>query len=230
MAFPSFWVVLFFFTMILIGIDTQFALVETLCYFVEDLLVKAGHHALDPTLLRGLICLLLFLLGLPVATGGGSYVIALLDTFGYAIPAALVNLLQVLIWVRCTDFEKGMRALFERTQEELPTLSIGLLEHTSPALCAVMLAICFYLTLADGFLRGDFTPKFMLIGLAVLLASLSPTLYYFLKHRHDPIERNPFGPLDDHHRDRLLSHELVHESAGDSAPMPVRELELKNLA
>jgi len=74
MAYPNFWVGLFFITTIFIGIDSQFGLVECSAYFLEDLrlTVKIGKKTtkIKGVLARFIVCFVLFLAGLPMVFEG----------------------------------------------------------------------------------------------------------------------------------------------------------------
>ena len=98
MIYPTFWILLFFCTLILIGIDSEFGLVETCACFVEDMHPHFRGKPIPPQMVKALVCLAGFLCGLPIATRGGIYVIDLLETFGFAIPASLVILTSIIVW------------------------------------------------------------------------------------------------------------------------------------
>lgn len=111
MALPNLWLFVFFFNLILIGIDSQFGLVETVSYFFEDLKLRYSGEELKPQHVKAAVCLCLCLLGLPIATRGGTYVIELLDTFAFALPNTLVVLMEVLVWgmhvIKSSEADKG---------------------------------------------------------------------------------------------------------------------------
>lgn len=98
MFWPNMWIFIFFMTLILIGIDSQFGLVEATCYFIEDLKLKWNDMEISPLVSKTVTCIVIYLVGLPVATRGGTYVLELLDTFGFAIPCSCNILLTLLIW------------------------------------------------------------------------------------------------------------------------------------
>ena len=98
MFLPTLWILLFFITMVLIGIDSQFGLVETVCYWVEDYRPKFRGEEIKPETVKLLSCTFLLVLGLPIATRGGAYYLEMLETFGFAIPASLAVLGNIIIW------------------------------------------------------------------------------------------------------------------------------------
>ena len=198
MIWPNLWVTLFFFTMVLLGIDTQFALVETFCFFVEDLLVKFGKNQILPEKVRLYICTLIFFLGLPIATGGGTYIIDLLDTFGYSMPASFINLMQVYIWVKLTNFDSGAKKLFAQTQENFQRLDKFCLETTSFWILVVLVIFCFYTTIRDGIFLGVFTPLFTVIGVIILTLTMFPVGYMYHKYSEDEVNKHPYGAIKEH--------------------------------
>ena len=98
MYLPRVWMVLFFVSMIFIGIDSQFGLTETVCHFVEDYHPKFRDKLVQPEYVKLICCTLILIFGLPIATRGGSYVIELIETFGFAIPVSLSILANTIIW------------------------------------------------------------------------------------------------------------------------------------
>ena len=230
MGMPHLFMFLFFVTMVLLGIDTQFALVETVCYMVEDVSMKIRKRELDPQLVRGGICLVTFFIGLPIATQGGPYLIDLLDTFGYSIPASVTNLLEIYIWVKITDFDKGVKKLMAVTEEEIPKQDMYCLDYSSFWVMCVMLAVCVYLTFRDGIFGEKFTAGFSLAGIIILALMLLPPIYYFILHSDEPVHTDPYsGTLDTHHRHRLLSYEEVGSDYNDSPSMSSNKKALKEL-
>ena len=102
MFLPNLWVFVFFLTLILIGIDSQFGLMEATCYFVEDLKLKWDDELIPGDTTKFATCLVTYLVGLPVSTRGGTYVLEVMDTFGFAIPCASNILLTIIIWGNST--------------------------------------------------------------------------------------------------------------------------------
>ena len=98
MYLPNLWIFIFFLTMVLIGIDSQFGLLEATCYFIDDLKLQWNGSYIPSGVTKASTCLVIYLVGLPLATRGGTYVLELLDTFGFAIPCACSILFSLLIW------------------------------------------------------------------------------------------------------------------------------------
>nr|WLN44335.1 NTT3 [Sinonovacula rivularis] len=91
MPFPQLWAVLFFFMVLLIGLDSQFVGVEGFLTPIMDMFPRHLYKMKNRILLTGVYCLLNFLLGLSMVTEGGMYVFQLFD---YYSASGLV-----LLWV-----------------------------------------------------------------------------------------------------------------------------------
>ncbi len=180
MPWPSLWVLLFFVTMIFIGIDTQFALVETVGYMVEDFIHKIKGRDLNPQVVRACICIGIFIIGLPVCYQGGLSVIDLLDTFGYSLPASITNLLQIVVWVKLTEFELGVERLMHLTAEKAPPTDMICLKYSSFWVCAIMTGTCFFMTFRDGVYEETFSFGYSVMGSLVLSLLLLPTVLYYI--------------------------------------------------
>ncbi|XP_076344919.1 sodium- and chloride-dependent glycine transporter 2-like isoform X2 [Tachypleus tridentatus] len=88
------WALLFFFMLFLLGIDSQFAMVETIITFVFDQFPKT--RAFKPTVVIT-ISLVLFLFGLPLTTNGGVYILEVIDAYAAGWPYMFIGLLECLV-------------------------------------------------------------------------------------------------------------------------------------
>ncbi|XP_052782132.1 sodium- and chloride-dependent glycine transporter 1-like [Mya arenaria] len=75
---PPFWSILFFFMLITLGLDSQFAMVETVLTGCMDQVPSLRPRK---TLVILTICALFFLLGLPLTCSGGMYLLQLMDNY-----------------------------------------------------------------------------------------------------------------------------------------------------
>ena len=71
------WSVLFFIMLITLGLDSEFALVETVSTSVMDEIKPLREKKV---LTLGVLCLIMFILGLPLTCNGGVYVLTLIDS------------------------------------------------------------------------------------------------------------------------------------------------------
>ncbi|XP_022102535.1 sodium- and chloride-dependent creatine transporter 1-like [Acanthaster planci] len=96
-----FWSVLFFFMILLVGIDSQFVAVEGLITALVDIFprqLRGGHRREVFTLV---VCFLTFLSGLIFVTNGGMYVFKLYDYYAVSYPLFLIGAVEsvVIAWV-----------------------------------------------------------------------------------------------------------------------------------
>ncbi|XP_014672837.1 PREDICTED: sodium- and chloride-dependent glycine transporter 1-like isoform X2 [Priapulus caudatus] len=97
------WAFLFFFMLLLIGLDSQFGMFETLTSaFIDEF----------PTQLRGkkmlftaALCIVEFLLGIPCIMNGGMYIVQLMDWYSAAFSLMLICLCEccVISWIYGVD-------------------------------------------------------------------------------------------------------------------------------
>ncbi|XP_062842451.1 sodium- and chloride-dependent neutral and basic amino acid transporter B(0+) [Trichomycterus rosablanca] len=96
---PPVWAFLFFFMLLLLGLDSQFGGIEVITTCLQDAypsLLKSKR-----SILTVFICAILFLLGLPCVTGAGVYWVNLIDTFCAGWILLVAGLLEVvgLAWI-----------------------------------------------------------------------------------------------------------------------------------
>jgi solute carrier family 6 amino acid transporter-like protein 5/7/9/14 len=92
---PWLWAVLFFFMLFFLGLDSEFALLETALTAVYDGYPKLRNHKVKIT---AVACACCFLMGLPCVSFSGQYVLDLMDTYG-----AGFAVLWVAFW-ECVGF------------------------------------------------------------------------------------------------------------------------------
>jgi len=95
---PWLWAVLFFLMLFFLGLDSEFALLETALTALYDGLPGLRRHKVKVTALGCLAC---FLLGLPCVSSNGQYVLDLMDTYGAGIAVLWIALWEVvaLMWI-----------------------------------------------------------------------------------------------------------------------------------
>ncbi|KAK3865268.1 hypothetical protein Pcinc_029109 [Petrolisthes cinctipes] len=95
---PQLWSILFFFMMFTLGLDSEFALLETVLTAIYDTIPSSRNHKL---LLTGLVCLSCFLMGIPMCATTGQYIFYLIDNFGGGTGVLLIAIFELIAlhWV-----------------------------------------------------------------------------------------------------------------------------------
>ncbi|CAF2737142.1 unnamed protein product [Rotaria sp. Silwood2] len=88
-----FWSILFFFMLILLGLDSVFASVETIVVVITDQIHSLRRYNIFVTLI---VCISMFGLGLLLCTDAGIYWITFLDQFTGSYPAFVIGLLECI--------------------------------------------------------------------------------------------------------------------------------------
>ncbi|XP_037498416.1 sodium-dependent proline transporter [Rhipicephalus sanguineus] len=97
LVIPQLWSFLFFFMLFLLGLDSEFALLETFLTAFYDEFPRSRRYKIPLTF--G-ICLLCFLVGLPCVTQGGQYVLNLMDTYAGGGAVLFIAICEIvgLMW------------------------------------------------------------------------------------------------------------------------------------
>jgi len=93
-AGAPFWSVLFFAMLFTLGLDSQFAIVETILTGIMDFEPRLRTKK---TYIVGIVCVLGFLFGLPLTTRGGGYLLDLLDYYAAGWPYLFIGLTELVI-------------------------------------------------------------------------------------------------------------------------------------
>ncbi|XP_072040560.1 sodium- and chloride-dependent glycine transporter 1-like [Amphiura filiformis] len=95
---PQLWAFLFFFMLITLGLDSEFVTLETVITAVVDEVVEkypVVRRRKPITIL--VVCIVLFLCGLPLTTQGGIYVMTLFDWYSAGFSPMMLGFLEVLV-------------------------------------------------------------------------------------------------------------------------------------
>ncbi|CAG2105152.1 unnamed protein product [Medioppia subpectinata] len=90
------WSMMFFAMLFLLGIDSQFAMVETVITYIFDLLRNSKYKLNKPAVVT-IAGFIWFLCGLPLCTNAGVYILNLMDTYAAGIPCLIVGLFEIFI-------------------------------------------------------------------------------------------------------------------------------------
>ena len=116
----SIWSLIFFFMVLLLGLDTQFTVVEICTTALFDMFPNKLDHKKHNLMVTGGFCATFCILGLPLMTGSGIYWVTLLDTYASSwglIVIALVELVAVA-WVY--DLDKFIEHMKEMLPDDSP--------------------------------------------------------------------------------------------------------------
>ena len=98
LPWPQLWSVLFFFMLYMLGLDSEFAILENIITSLSDEVPFVRRHRLKFTIAFGL---LFFACGLVCVTRGGQYVFQIMDYYGGSIPLTFLAVFECigLMWV-----------------------------------------------------------------------------------------------------------------------------------
>ena len=95
---PWVWSILFFLMLFFLGIDSEFAVLETVFSAIYDGVPSLRKHKVKVTAFGCLCC---FLLGLPCVSSNGQYILNLMDTYGagFAVLWIAIWELIAIMWI-----------------------------------------------------------------------------------------------------------------------------------
>lgn len=111
---PNLWSVLFFFMFYLLGLDSQFAMFETIVSSISDEIPYLRKHRLKFTTCLAII---FFLCGLSCLTRGGQFVFQILDNYGGGVPYMFLAVFEVvgIMWIYgCNNFTFDVNYMLKR--------------------------------------------------------------------------------------------------------------------
>ncbi|XP_072030982.1 sodium- and chloride-dependent glycine transporter 1-like [Amphiura filiformis] len=93
-----FWALLFFFMLLTLGLDSMFVTLETVVTAIVDELKPWYPNIYDKkTHITGISCVIFFILGWPMTTNGGFYMLTLMDEYSAGFSLILVAMAEALI-------------------------------------------------------------------------------------------------------------------------------------
>jgi len=135
-----FWALLFFVMLLCLGIDSEFATVES---FITVLTDAGIGSALRRPVLAGVVCLVSYLLGLIFVTRGGIYWFDLFDTYSCAIAPFFVAAIECigLLWTNPSTWDSFRQRTAEWTGVQLGKTCYVNWKFVCPALLIAMIAL-----------------------------------------------------------------------------------------
>jgi len=107
-----FWAVLFFLMLFTLGLDSQFAIVETILTGILDYMPMLRPKK---TMIVGAVCFTGFILGLPLCCPGGGYLLDLLDYYAASWPYLFIGLMELIIISFIYGYSNYIDDLYEMT-------------------------------------------------------------------------------------------------------------------
>ena len=98
LPYPWLWSILFFIMLFLLGLDSEFALLETALTAVYDGYPRLRKHKVKITFISCVAC---YLLGLPCVSNSGPYVLDLMDTYAAGFSITFIGIWELigLMWI-----------------------------------------------------------------------------------------------------------------------------------
>ncbi|KAI5730639.1 hypothetical protein M8J76_015916 [Diaphorina citri] len=98
LPFPQLWSILFFLMLFVLGLDSEFALLENVLTSVSDEFLVLRNHKLPFCICTALVC---YVIGLSCVTHGGNYVLTLMDVYGGGTAVLFIAIFECvsLVWV-----------------------------------------------------------------------------------------------------------------------------------
>eukprot|EP00095_Tigriopus_kingsejongensis_P002918 maker-scaffold336_size202805-snap-gene-1.54 protein:Tk02918 transcript:maker-scaffold336_size202805-snap-gene-1.54-mRNA-1 annotation:"low quality protein: sodium- and chloride-dependent glycine transporter 2-like" len=98
LPFPQLWAVLFFFMLFTLGLDSEFALLETVLTAIYDTFPVTRNHKAKVCFLACLAC---FLVSIPCVSLSGQFIFDLMDTYGGGLGVLWVAIFETIavMWI-----------------------------------------------------------------------------------------------------------------------------------
>nr|AKN21426.1 slc6a-6 [Schmidtea mediterranea] len=211
------WSICFFLMMITLGFGSQFAIVETVLAGIQDelrrlRLLKSQFHVI---IFRVSICILCFLLGIPMTCRGGMYILNMLDYVisGYVLLVlALLEIIVICYFYGINRFRKDIALMTTKRPNWYWRI---MWMYISPGV--ISLLIIFYFVSGDTLKYGDFSyPQSFVtlthfIALFPLIFVPSVFIYRYCKEggwiilREVIKPKSEWGPADEENRQVFIS-------------------------
>ena len=206
LPWPNLWNIIFFLTIVLLGIDSQFAMVDVIIYFVKDFGQKYNGKELTHSQATLLVCIVEGLFGVSMCTQCGYYLIIVSFNYVFRVTAALGNVLNVYIFVYNTDY----KILFEKmgyfNNEKTPRFYTFLLEYVNIWIYGALCINGIYFLLFE---IDVGIPNWMhYLGLSMILLQIIPILVQFLLNWNNPINKDPYTKIFE---SILMKHQKLDE-------------------
>ena len=188
MYLPNQWVFLFFFTMVLLGIDTQFANVEVVSCYIDDLKPKWKGKLMSIQSTKLISCLFLFAVGVIQCTEGGFYIFLVYDNYIFRIPSAVATLGNLYMVMYCSDYKKFFEQLCEKANEKPMYWALFVLKYISPITFTIFIILGILHTEMN--IIQEYTFWLNVMGHFCVLLTILPTFAYLILYRNSPVDKS----------------------------------------
>ena len=185
-SFSRFWMGLFFLTIILLGIDSQIALQETIANCLQD--VYRLSCLKEPLMGKSsssrnykcLSCVIVFICGIGFSTSIGFSLISFLNRFCVMLPTSITLILDIYVFYFEDDFFKLTDRLRKQTGERFSKWSHFSLRYLAFLLIFTLLVTWFWKI-------PEFSTKqsslFLLIGVCTNVVLIFPIIYNYCRYK-----------------------------------------------
>ena len=171
----QFFACLFFVMVVCLGVDSQFAMVETVLTALND--AKIMPHR-SKALKSAMVCLLMGLIGLLFVTRAGLHWLDIFDTFAVTITLFICGALECVAVCGVYGADRFAEETLRMTKVRLPRLVLFDLTYIVPSLLTVLTIWTLYSTTSAGY---DFPAGGIAVGYTLSYVSLLPIAYCLVK-------------------------------------------------
>ncbi|KAK7938463.1 hypothetical protein WMY93_001789 [Mugilogobius chulae] len=200
MPLPQLWAVCFFIMLLMLGLDTIFAGLETITASIVDLFPLKLKGAWRREKFLGVLCLFIFIVQISMTTSGGLFQFQLIDYYGASGPVLLfVSMIQCVSVSWAFGAERLCAEVKAMTGQNIPLLFRMCWKYITPLLDMLFLLLSFLntepLTSADGSL---FPAWAYALGWCIALSGIVPIPLWAVVKIY--LTKGPFGGKNPKHR------------------------------
>ena len=188
------WAILFFLMLFFLGIDTEFAFMETIAAYFEDEKIQIFGKVPRIEVTRVIVVVALFIAGFPLNFDGGFHFLAFYDDYSTIVPLLVSALLECVVfgWIFGTDKIEAM--IQKTTGERFPRYATICIKYAViPILGILILSSFINLIFVDLF---KYPWWGQILGLILLGMPLGAVVYYYRKYRYGGPEYDNGGETD----------------------------------
>ena len=172
----QFFSVMFFFMVICLGVDSQFAMVETVLTALND---SSYVPRLGKPMMAAIVCSMMCLVGLVFVTRAGLHWLELFDSFACNVTLFIVGGLECVAigWVYGDD--RFVADTLSMTNRRVPRVLLWDIKFVIPVLLIILTLVTLYNSISGGY---AYPPAGVALGWLLSSFSLSPLFYLLIRH------------------------------------------------